>query len=259
MRRLNKDSIFSASACRARYMALVDGTASIPVDEADDPHAARLQQQLFCAQREAARNAEAERKAREAAEVRRIKDEARARQAQKSASIAARRENAAVKKAARAMHRAAQAQLKSQRAVENNTRKKERNDAIIAKREADSARKQYLGRMKEFSPRTIGRVTEDTPDPRARVSRTDLRGMCAERNLPARSNSKSELIKILRKEEDKLNTTDLRRIIKDKGISLGGDKLMMQYQLALFAAKNCDSYREESDGEDDEQECGDDF
>jgi len=47
MRRLNKDALFSALACRERYNAIIEGTARIPTEVDDDPDARRAEMENF--------------------------------------------------------------------------------------------------------------------------------------------------------------------------------------------------------------------
>jgi hypothetical protein len=133
MRRLGKDTVFSANACRERYISLFNGTAVIPTDQDDDPIARRLEMEKYRQKREAMRAAEQARKDEEEAEQQRIKQETRSRHAKKAADIAARRDAAQQAKADRAIKRAGQATLKAQKASKHNKKKAERQAALEAR------------------------------------------------------------------------------------------------------------------------------
>lgn len=249
MRRLSKDTMFSANACRDRYVSLIDGTAVIPIDEDDDPVARRAEMEHRYAELEAKEEAEIKAKMEKEAEELRSKAEAEARHAQWAADTAARRSAAEQAKAVRDENRAAKAKVRKQRSLEKENKKRERELASQAKKTAAAAEKQRKERENELR-KAYGRTAlkdlrPDFPDPRARVSIVDLQKLCMDRSIVIEGKSKEELVKSLRTNDDQIKTKDLKQMIKEKGLPLGGTKVQMIYQLALAAARSCASFQEE--------------
>jgi len=259
MRRLNKDGLFSETACRERYNALTEGTARIPTELDDDPDTRRLELENYRVTREEARNKEqAIKDAKEAAE-RKAKEEAKIKNAQKAEEIAHKRQLKEQEKAQRAMQRATAAQVRSQRAAENTAAKVARNaqikkqEAALAKR---AAAKNNKGKGKEKAttkkaanpnpnqtlalPNT--QITEDTPDPRGYLSVADLTKMCADRGIVTFGRGKDELVAELRDADTEWSAEDLKKMCRSKGLATG-NKCSMRYHLALAAAQVCTSFK----------------
>ncbi|KAH7078003.1 hypothetical protein BKA63DRAFT_467568 [Paraphoma chrysanthemicola] len=255
MRRLHKDALFSATACRERYNALSDGTARIPTDLDDDPDARRFELETYRETREQARNKEQAEKDTKEAIQRKTKDEARTRNAQKSEEIAYKRQQKEEEKAQRAMHRAAAAQVRSQRAKEHATARAQRN-AQIKKQNDAAAKKANKGKNRAVtSPKKVSfssdaltlsnsKVTADTPDPRGYLNDSDLVKMCANRGLDTAGKVKHELLDSLKDADDEWSQSDLKKMCRTKGLNASGGKLQMKYHLALAAAQACGSFQE---------------
>jgi hypothetical protein len=254
MRRLNKEALFSATACRERWNALTEGTARIPTELDDDPDARRLELETFRETREQARNkVQAEKDAKEAIE-RKAKDEARTRNAQKAEEIAYKRQQKEEEKAQRAMQRAAAAQVRSQRAKEHATARAQRN-AQIKKQNDAAAKKANKGKGKDkaapqktsLSAETLdlpnSKITAETPDPRGYLNVTDLAKMCADRGLVTTGKEKNELLDSLKDADEEWSQSDLIKLCRAKGLNVSGGKLQMKYHLALAAAQACGSFQ----------------
>jgi hypothetical protein len=242
IRRLNKEALFSAKACRDRYAALVNGTAIIPTDQDDNPDARRLEMETYRQEREAARAAEPAKKEKKEAEQQRIKDETRARGVKKAAETAARRNKMAQEKADRAVKRAAQASVRAQRALEND-KKKAGQHASYQKKEDGKNKERSRARAKACSLATIKDVIDGSSDPRANLSFTDLQKLCKDRKLSTEARRKTELLSHLMDADQQLTSVQLKSLIQRKGIGLGGTESRMRYQLAVAAAFDCPSYQ----------------
>ncbi|KAF2865874.1 hypothetical protein BDV95DRAFT_240490 [Massariosphaeria phaeospora] len=249
MRRLNKDTIISAKACRERYQALLDGTATIPSEEADDPAQRRVEMEAYREERAAIRDAERLANEEREKHKRRIREEARERNAQKAEETAARRQRKMDQKAQRATQRAAQAMLKQQRATENHNSKREINARLKEEKAAQLAAE--LKKKKESNPHkklTVSslanckNVTPDTTDPRSYLSFNDLVALCADRGLSKDGRSKEEFVQRLRDADDEFSLNDLKKMCRTKGLNITGTKIHMKYMLAHAAAKRCASF-----------------
>jgi hypothetical protein len=260
MRRLNKDALFSANACRERYNALQDGTALIPTDMDDDPNRRRMELETYRETREQARNNEQEEKDRKEALERKAKDEARTANAQKAEVVSKKLAKIEEDKAKRLMDRAAAAQVRSQRATENATAKQLRNEQIRKQKQA--AEKKSKGKRENKVPVANRNdsltqidnknITADTPDPRRLLSMQDLSNMCANRGLETSSKDKDELLAELQDADSEWSATELKKMCRAKGLNANGTKMQMRYHLALAAAQFCDSYAadpEKADGD----------
>jgi hypothetical protein len=243
MRRMNKDSLFSGKACHARYASLLDGTATIPCDVDDNPAARHAEMEAFRRTKEAERDAARDAEEARAAEAERIKTEAAARQAQ----------------GARATKRATKKTLE-QRQAEDHLKK---TKAVAAEKAAKKAATEADIKFKQdFALKHFRHVTEATPDPRRVLDLRDLRMLCSARSLNhhvAKKDgaAKKVLLKRLRDADEALKVPELRDIVKAQGIPSGGNKVQMIYQLALCAARSCDSYVEDGEDEDEEADGGD--
>lgn len=269
MRRLNKESLFSANACRIRYGELTSGTARIPCDVDDDPRTRREEREVFRLSREAAREKEAaERETREAME-KRVKDAVKIKNAQKAEEIANKRAAKEQEKAQRAMQRAAQAQLRMQRATENQKAKTERNAQIKKaaptpkkrgkRAKTDTAAESSKPASTKAASSKPTKEDPETVDPRSYLNMTDLANLCANRGLSTDNKTKKELVASLVDADMEWNHDQLRKMCKAKGLNAGGTKTVMRYQLALKAAQTCPSFEagiqaaeeaEDKDGDD---------
>jgi hypothetical protein len=253
MRRLNKDVLYSATACRERYNALVEGIARIPTEMDDDPDARRLELETFRESREQARDIEqAEKDAKEALE-RKTKGEARTRNAQKAEEIAYKRQQKEEEKAQRAMQRATAAQIRSQRAQEHAIAKAQRNAQIKKQKTASekasrsnskgNATLKQAPNLKGTLPLINSDITADTPDPRSCLSIADINRMCADRGIQTPGKSKDQLLSDLQNVDEEWSQQDLKKMCRSKGLNESGSKIYMRYQLALAAAQACKSFR----------------
>lgn len=268
MRRLDKNSNFSANACRVRYGQLTSGTARIPCEIDDDPDTRRDELEVFRLSREADREKEAaEKETREALE-KRVKDEVKIKNAQKAEEIANRRAAKEQEKADRALQRAAQAQLRMQKAAENQKAKTERNAQIkkaaaTPKKRGKRAKTDADAPAKSTASKTTGSKARqeepETIDPRSYLNMTDLTNLCANRGLPT-DKTKKELVASLVDADMEWNHDQLRKMCKAKGLNAGGTKTVMRYQLALKAAQSCPSFEAGMRAaEEDKDEGGDDM
>jgi hypothetical protein len=253
MRRLNKDALFSATACRDRYNALAEGTPRIPTEMDDDPETRHMELENYRQSREEARIKDQEEKEAKEAIERKVKDEARTRNAKKAEEIAYKRQQKEEEKAQRAMQRAAAAQIRSQRAGENAVAKAQRN-AQIQKQNIAGDKKAPKGKGKATvttkpaaNPNNTltvpnDKVTADTPDPRSYLSVPDLMKMCADRGLNALGKSKDQLVGELRDADEEWSQNDLKKMCRSKGLNATGSKLQMKHQLAFAAAQVFQSF-----------------
>jgi flagellar biosynthesis GTPase FlhF len=252
MRRLNKDALYSANACRERYDVLIGGMARIPTEMDDDPDTRRVELENYRQARQELREKEqAEKDAKEAKE-RKAKDEARTRNAQKAEETAFKRQQKEEEKAQRAMQRAAQAQVRSQRAKENSNAKAQRNAQLKKQKEVGEKKASRAKSKTTTAPASNpndtltvpnDKITTDTPDPRSYLSVADLSKMCADRGLPALGKSKEQLVSDLRDADEEWSTDELKKMCRSKGLNAAGSKLQMKYQLAFAAAQVCQSFR----------------
>lgn len=272
MRRLDKSSNFSATACRLRYGQLTSGTARIPCKVDDDPDTRREELKVFRLAREVAREKEAtENETREFME-KRIKNEVKIKNAQKAEEVASRRAAKEHEKATRALQRAAQAQLRMQKAAENQKDKTERNEQIkkaaatpkkrgrATKTDADVNGPAKASTSKAKSSKTPKEESE-TADPRSYLNMTDLANLCAKRGLPT-DKTKKDLVASLIDEDMEWSHDQLKKMCKAKGLNVGGSKTVMRYQLALKAAQSCPSFEagmRAADEDKDEAEDGGDM
>jgi hypothetical protein len=253
MRRLDKDALFSATACRERYNAILEGTSRIPTEMDDDPDARRLELENYRESRELARNKEqAEKEAKEAKE-RKARDAAKSLNAQKAEEIAVKRQQKEEEKAQRAMKRAVAAQVRSQRAGENTIAKSQRNAQIQKQKEREASTSKAKGKTTATTKRasspsnglnlTNAEITTDTHEPRSYLSVADLVKMCSSRGLRGLGKNKDELVDELRDADSEWSLQDLEKMCRSKGLDYSGSKLQMKYHLALAAAKTCKSFR----------------
>jgi hypothetical protein len=248
MRRLKKDALFSATACRERYSALVEGTARIPTEMDDDPDTRRMELETYRLAREEVRSKEQDEKDAQEAIERKAKDEARTLNAQKAVEVAFKRQKKEDEKAARAMKRAAAAQVRCARAGENATAKAARNAQIQKKK---TAVEKKISKGKPISKKTLNsndtltvtnsKITADSPDPRGYLSVADLSKMCADRGFETTGKDKDTLLGDLKDADEEWSLKDLQKMCRSKGLNIG-TKLQMRHQLALAAAQVCKSF-----------------
>lgn len=270
MRRLNKASLFSANACRIRYGELTSGTARIPCGVDDDPDARREELEVFRLSREAARDKEeVERETRKAME-KRVRDAVKMKNAQKAEDTANKRAAKEEENAKRLLQKAAQAQLRAQKAAEHQKAKAERNaqikQAAASHKKRGKTAKTTATAESSKAPSTKAKpgkaVKEDpeTVDPRFYLNMTDLMSLCAKRGLPTANKTKKGLIALLADADMEWNHEQLRKMCKAKGLNLGGNKIVMRYQLALKAAQSCPSFEAgRQAAEEDKNEAGDEM
>jgi hypothetical protein len=255
MRRLDKNSNFSANACRVRYGQLTSGTARIPCDEDDDPETRREEREVFRQSREEEREKEATEKETQEALEKRVKDGVKIKNAQKAEEIANRRAAREPEKANRALQRAAQAQLRMQKAAENQKAKTERNAQIkkaaaLPKRrgkraktaaDADASAAKAIASKPKTSKAVELKEESESVDPRSYLNMTDLTNLCANRGLPT-DRTKKELVASLMDADMEWNHDQLKKMCKAKGLNASSTKTVMRYKLALKAAQSCPSF-----------------
>ncbi|KZM27180.1 uncharacterized protein EKO05_0004660 [Ascochyta rabiei] len=263
MRRLDKESLFSANACRIRYGELIQGTARIPCDVDDDPDTRREELRIFRLSREVAREKEtAENETKEAME-KRVKDATKVKNAQKAEEIANKRAAKEADKAQRAMQRAAQAQLRMHKAAENQKAKTERNAqikkaaSVPKKRGIHNKAKPDVAAEASNQPSTKTKEETEPVDPRSYLNMTDLTKLCANHGLST-DKTKKELVASLVDADMEWTHDQLRKMCKAKGLNAGGSKAVMRYQLALKAAQTCPSFKAGMKAADDGDEKGGD-
>ncbi|KAG9192119.1 hypothetical protein G6011_10853 [Alternaria panax] len=243
MRRLNKDALFSALACRERYNAIVEGTARIPTEVDDDPDARRAEMENFRMTREKTRNEEkAKQDALDATEAK-TKSETKSRNAQKAEEIANKRANKESEKAHRAMTRAAQAQIRAARAIENVNTKAQRNNQLKNQTKARETRRPVPNTNVPLARTNTIKVPSETPDPRSYLSVPDLQNICEERGLDLpRKKNKDSFVQALINADDEYSQNDLKKMCRAKGLNANGSESHMKHDLALAEAQTRGSY-----------------
>jgi len=249
IRRFNKESIFSATACRKRYEAITVGAASIPTEQDDEPDLRRAEREAFCLAREEARNKEkAEKDAKEAIEAQ-AKEEAKALRAQKAEEVAHRIAAKQNETAQRLMKRASYARIRAEQATANRNAKTQRNRQI-KRQKAEAVAKLNKAEAKRAGNKTavatlphMKDVTIETPDPRGYLSLRDLRSVCAERGFDTTGKAKDELIQELRNADEEWSKDDLTKMCRAKHLPINGTKVQIRYRIALAAAENYPSFK----------------
>lgn len=245
MRRLNKDSLFSAIACRERYNALMEGTARIPTDLDDDPDARRAEIEAYREARQDVRDRkQAEKNSKEARE-RKAKDEAKLRNARKAEETINKRVEMETAKAQRAMQRVAQTQMRVQQAKELQAARLQRNKQIKAQKDQHEAKRVKHTVIKKNDTLAFVKsqtATAETPDPRGYLSLEDLTSMCIDRGIDVDDKTKDQLVKELRDADEEYSHEDLKKMCRSKGLKTNGSKVQMRYQLALLACQACTSF-----------------
>jgi hypothetical protein len=257
MRRLKKDALFSANACRERYSALIEGTARIPSEVADDPEASRAELVALRKEREKARLEEEAKKSTQASLRRRRKDEAAARAAQRAEEAADKRAAKEAEKADRARKRAEKAEAKAQSALRIQKEKQERHSRVkkqatmvvnedeAVTREAEPPAEKPKAPIKTTlilaSNSTLPKkpalpFSSKTPDPRSFLSLPDLRRLCAARGFRVSGKTKKTLLSDIQNEESKWKLSHLKAMCKSKGLAATGTKPLLRHRLALSNA-----------------------
>jgi hypothetical protein len=262
MRRLNKDALFSANACRERYNVLQDGTALIPTEADDDPDTRRAELETYRETREQARNKEQAVKDLKDTTDRKQKNESKTKNAEKAVEIANKRAQKENEKAQRAMSRAAAAQVRAQRANEHATARAQRNKQLKGQKNVPESkfktRTSVVKKKVTFESNQNDTLTQintrfitaDTPDPRSALSLPDLGKMCADRGLDISGKLKEELIKELQDADSEWSVNDLKKMCRVKGLNANGSKFQMRYLLALAAAQLLPSFGDGIEDED---------
>jgi hypothetical protein len=243
MRRLNKDALFSALACRERYNSIMEGTARIPTEIDDDPGARRADMEEFRMTREKTRNEEkAKQDVQDAAEAK-AKSDTKSRNAQKAEEIANKRAAKESEKAHRAMARAAQAQIRAARAIDNVNTKAQRNTQLKNQKKDREAKKPAANKTSPSTLNNSKKVPSETSDPRSYLSVPDLRKMCEDRGLDLpRRKKRDSLVQALMDADDEFSQNDLKKMCRSKGLNANVSKLQMKHQLALASAQAYGSY-----------------
>jgi len=265
MRRLNKDALFSATACRERYNVLQSGTALIPTEVDDDPDTRRAELETFRETREQARNTEQALKDLKDTTDRKQKNESKTKNAEKAVEIANKRAQKENEKAQRAMSRAAAAQVRAQRATEHATARSQRNKQLKGQKNVPESKFKTRTSIKKktvtfdanpndtLTQLNTRSITVDTPDPRGALSLSDLGKMCADRGLDIAGKLKEELITELQDADSEWSVNDLKKMCRVKGLNANGSKLQMRYHLALAAAQLMPSFGDSVEDEDMEE------
>jgi hypothetical protein len=280
MCRLKKDALFSASACRERYSALIEGTARIPSEVADDPEASRAELAAFRKEREKARRDEEAKKSSQATLRKRRKDEAAAHAAQRAEEAANKRAAKEAEKADRARKRAEKAQEKAQSALRVQKEKQERhsrakkqaampvNDAVAREIEPPAEKPRalikttvILASKSTLSKKPALSFSSKTPDLRSFLSLPDLRRLCVARGFRVSGKTKKMLLSDIQNEERKWKLSNLKAMCKSKGLAASGTKPLLRHRLALSNANEfvlSDSEMEATQVQSEEDDDGDD-
>jgi flagellar biosynthesis GTPase FlhF len=232
MRRLNKDALFSANACRERYNALIEGKARIPSEVDDDPEARRAEMAARRRECEKARLEEETEKEAQAALKKKRKQEAAAQSAQKAEELANKRMAKEADKAERVKQKAEKAQERAQRALEIQ-QKQQANSSRVKGQTAvatDSATSQ-----KTVAPTKKPTVpfSRNTPDPRSSLSLPDLRNLCVARGLKVNGKTEEMLLSDIQDAEHKWKLYKLKEMCSSKGLPTSGTKALLRHRLAL--------------------------
>lgn len=83
-------------------------------------------------------------------------------------------------------------------------------------------------------------------DPRACLSYSDLAVMCTGRGIDLHGKTKNQLLTELEDLDKEWSINELKKMCGSKGIKVINDKAQMRYALALKAARQCKSFREDS-------------
>lgn len=262
MRRIDKTSMFSATACRERYNTLVTGDAVIPSALDDDPDARVAQMEAYRDTREAIRFREqGQEEARQALDQQ-CKDKTKARMAIKAQELIDQRVAKETEKAERARLRAKEAAARMERALamrdaslaKNAKFKQHQEDQIkISKRGRVPIQRKVrfdndpaIAIPTAFDDNNNDNDNDDEDslpaDPRALLSPTDLRRICATEGLDVAGKTPGAMLTELRAKEDKYLMNELRARCVAAGLNGGGSKMQMKYRLALAAAHGCASY-----------------
>ena len=267
MRRLNKDALFSANACRERYNFLIEGKARIPSELDDDPEASRAEMAACRRECEKARLQKQIEKEAQAALNKKRKEEAADHVSQKAEELANKRVVKEAEKAERARKRTEKAQERAQQTLE--VQKKYQARSSRAKNQAAVAadistgeeavtpvekdvppsdntvartEKVVVPTEKALSPtkkimapiekRTVP-FTSDTPDPRKSLSLPDLRRLCVARGLKVIGKTKEMLLSDLRDGEHKWKLYKLKDMCSPKSLPTSGTKALLRHRLAV--------------------------
>jgi hypothetical protein len=264
MRRLDKNSIFSAKACKERYQTIMDGTVEVPTDQWPDPAARRAEVDKEKKEKEVARQKEKAEQNKIEAEQRKIREEVRLRQIEKSAQTARIRGEKAQKKAERDMQRATQSQIKAARATENRVSKDQKAEQIRAQKAAEVQRNREKNPHEAVNLNLTSELknVKDKPDPRSYLSLEDLATLCRQRSLDSNGRRKEQLVQRLRHADDVWTLAQLKTMCRTKGLNCAATKVVLRYQLALAEAKKFDSFAvgfaaaREAGADDDDDEDG---
>ncbi|USP73748.1 hypothetical protein yc1106_01022 [Curvularia clavata] len=277
MRRLNKNALFSANACRERYNALVEGTARIPTALDDDPEARRVEMEAYRVAREKSRHKEQTEQALKEAAKAKLKAEKKSHKAQKAKESANKRARRAEEKAQRAAQRAEKAKIRAARAREVQESKAHRKAQITkettqkdkrttpttpspiddpapdpASAPAVAPAAVPIKKTKTTSNTTVSAskakskltpITPETLDPRTKLSLADLKKLCKDRNigLPSTRN-KTTLLQSLENADERQSLNNLKNMCREKGLNVTGTKTVLKYRLALATARDCESF-----------------
>ena len=192
--------------------------------------------------------------------ARKVKEEARIRQAHKNEQVAQRRHAKQQEKTERAMKRAAEAQMKAQRAEENRVSKVKKAEKIRREKAAKAQKALESGKGAASIVAGPKHVTEKTKDPRSVLSFDDLQKLCQQRALNDVDEARSteELVQKLRDADDGFNSNQLKAMCRAQGLNQTGTKLRLKYELALNEARKFPSFDEDLLEVEDEEENNDD-
>ncbi|KAF2803763.1 uncharacterized protein BDZ99DRAFT_467894 [Mytilinidion resinicola] len=234
MHKLNPEAIFSKKACKERYIGLVNGTASIPIDLDDNPQKRREELQAYQESREKAREiAKKEKVAKDEAE-RQAVEAAKLVHAEKAAEAARKRQLNAEYKARREQEKAEKKLYGFKKADEV---RKKRDEKAEHKKLAEAAPKSRSSATL-LSIKTLDTITPATPDPRAALSLQQLKALCGSKSLSKEGRSKAEFVERLKAMDQKLTLAELKRMSGLKGLNTSANKTNLIHQLALREVDN---------------------
>lgn len=194
-------------------------------------------------------------------ERQRLKEEAAIENSQKAVNRAEKKRSRFLQQEIRATKRATNSTLRSQQAEDTLLKKREIAAARQKTKEDKEAERKH---REEFAVKNFKHITKDTPDPRGMLDLLDLQKLCRDRNIsdykPHKKglDNKKVLLMRLRNADQALKHCRLVAMCQENKIPTGGNKVQMIHQLALCAARGCDSYVGDDARDDGDDEADDD-
>jgi hypothetical protein len=244
LRSLLPESRYSADACRKRYVGLINGEASIPIEVDDNPEERERERlarvELSIANRQAAE--EAERKAREEEAV--SLHLAKLERNKKKQEVEDKKTEKLRQQALVAEHRAAEklAQLHA-------SRKRSAKDQV------DTTKRQKKG---DSAPVAVQTKASEVEDPRSRLTMDQLLKLSKKRAIRIKGASKNQLVERLRNYDAKFSNRELQARLRALKRPINGVKDVLLYRLAdidyRYYNDHHGEFAHESDEERDDQD-----